>query len=188
MPQKKNPDVAEYARGQAGRAAGSLMGLLMTLKSLPLAYNRDLQADKQNVDPALFTKTAEAFSSMAGLVASLDFDETRLTEAASDDTLLATDLAEALVARGLPFRAAHETVAELTRGAEENATTLADALRENPDALAPLSLEETLALLDPRSSIKRRKTPGGPSPSSTRTQVRKLRAMAAKRRLGPAGR
>jgi argininosuccinate lyase len=153
MPQKKNPDVAELARGQTGTAVGALTGLLVMLKSLPLAYDRDLQADKQQAAGVL-TMTRDAFAAMAGLVAGLEFDLERLAEAASDPALLATDEAEELVRGGMPFRKAHEQVAERIR-------------HEGP------SSDRTA-----RGSIKARKGPGGPSAASVRAQVRRLRKLA----------
>ena len=114
MPQKLNPDVAELVRGKAGTAIGRLTGLLAVVKGLPLAYDRDLQEDK----PPLFAArkdVAGALASLAILVAGLEFDRTRLAEAASDPLLLATDAAEALVRQGVPFRDAHEQVASAVR-------------------------------------------------------------------------
>ena len=115
MPQKLNPDVAELARGKAGTAIGRLTGLLATVKSLPLAYNRDLQEDKA---PAFAARkdVSGALAALAALVGGLEFDRPRLTAAASDPLLLATDAAEALVADGVPFRDAHEHVAAQVRG------------------------------------------------------------------------
>jgi argininosuccinate lyase len=114
MPQQKNPDVAELARGKAGTAIGRLTGLLAVVKGLPLAYDRDLQEDK----PPLFAArkdVAGALASLAVLIARLEFDRERLVEAASDPLLLATDAAEALVLEGLPFRDAHEQIASSVR-------------------------------------------------------------------------
>jgi argininosuccinate lyase len=114
MPQKLNPDVAELARGKAGTAIGRLTGLLATVKGLPLAYDRDLQEDKRPVFDAR-RDVREALAALRVLVAGLDFDRGRLAAAASDPLLLATDAAEALVARGTPFRDAHEEVAGAVR-------------------------------------------------------------------------
>jgi len=114
MPQKLNPDVAELARGKAGTAIGRLTGLLATVKSLPLAYDRDLQEDKPPVFAAR-RDVAGALGALAVLVAGLEFDSGRLAAAASDPLLLATDAAEALVAEGVPFRDAHEQVAASVR-------------------------------------------------------------------------
>ena len=110
MPQKLNPDVAELARGKAGTAIGRLTGLLATVKSLPLAYNRDLQEDKAPVFAAR-ADLAGALAALTALVRSLELDRGRLAAAASDPLLLATDAAEALVREGMPFRDAHEQVA-----------------------------------------------------------------------------
>jgi argininosuccinate lyase len=114
MPQKLNPDVAELARGKAGTAIGRLTGLLATVKSLPLAYDRDLQEDKPPVFAAR-RDVAGALGALTVLVSGLVFDTTRLAAAASDPLLRATDAAEALVAEGMPFRDAHEHVASSVR-------------------------------------------------------------------------
>jgi argininosuccinate lyase len=114
MPQKLNPDVAELARGKAGPAIGRLTGLLATVKSLPLAYDRDLQEDKPPVFAAR-RDVAGALGALTVLVSGLVFDTARLEAAASDPLLRATDAAEALVADGLPFRDAHESVASSVR-------------------------------------------------------------------------
>lgn len=174
MPQKRNPDVAELSRGQTGIAVGALTGLLVTLKSLPLAYDRDLQADKEMVRD-LFVSTVQAFRASAGLVASLDFDIDRLAAAAADETNLATDLAEALVLRGVPFRQAHERVATLVRRSADTGRSFADGIRAHADLVSPLGVEAAIELIDPRGSVKRRSMPGGPSPASVRRQIRRLR-------------
>ncbi len=114
MPQKLNPDVAELARGKAGTAIGRLTGLLATVKSLALAYDRDLQEDKPPVFAAR-KDVAGALAALGALMGGLEFDHARLEAAASDPLLLATDAAEALVAEGVPFRDAHERVAEQVR-------------------------------------------------------------------------
>jgi argininosuccinate lyase len=114
MPQKLNPDVAELARGKAGTAIGRLTGLLAVVKGLPLAYDRDLQEDKAPVFAAR-RDVAGALAALSVLVAELEFDRARLTEAASDPALLATDAAEALVVAGVPFREAHEQIAAHVR-------------------------------------------------------------------------
>ena len=112
MPQKKNPDVAELARGKAGRLIGGLTGLLTTLKGLPLTYNRDLQEDKEPVFDAVDTLLL-VLPAMAGLISTLRFHTKRLAEGAAAGFALATDLAELLVRRGVPFREAHEVVGHL---------------------------------------------------------------------------
>jgi argininosuccinate lyase len=149
MPQKRNPDVAELARGSSGVAVGALTGLLVTLKSLPLAYDRDLQADKQHVRD-VFVVTRRAISAMAGLMNDVEFDVDRLASAAADPGLLATDAAEELVRGGTPFRRAHETIAARVRSGE---VVKGDAVE----------------------SVRRRSSRGGPSPRSVRAQVKELR-------------
>ena len=128
MPQKLNPDVAELSRGKAGTAIGRLTGLLATVKGLPLAYNRDLQEDKRPVFDAR-RDVREALAALAVLVGGLEFDRDRLAVAASDPLLLATDAAESLVAEGVPFRDAHERVAESVReGTFDPDTTVAESV------------------------------------------------------------
>jgi argininosuccinate lyase len=127
MPQKLNPDVAELARGKAGTAIGRLTGLLATVKSLPLAYDRDLQEDKPPVFAAR-RDVAGALGALTVLVAGLQFDRERLGSAAADPLLRATDAAEALVAEGVPFRDAHEQVAAQVR----DGTFEAPAARSRP--------------------------------------------------------
>jgi argininosuccinate lyase len=114
MPQKLNPDVAELARGKAGTAIGRLTGLLATVKGLPLAYNRDLQEDKQAVFGAR-ADLGKTLPALGSLIQGLTFDHSRLEAAASDPSLLATDAAEALVRAGVPFRDAHEQIAAQVR-------------------------------------------------------------------------
>jgi argininosuccinate lyase len=125
MPQKLNPDVAELARGKAGTAVGRLVSLLVTVKGLPLAYNRDLQQDKPPVFSAR-RDVAGALGALTVLVAGLEFDRERLAAAASDPLLRATDAAEALVANGMPFRDAHEQVASAVRAGTFQAEQVTD--------------------------------------------------------------
>ena len=118
MPQKKNPDVAELARGKAGRLIGDLTGLLATLKGLPLAYNRDLQEDKEPVFDQVDTLDV-LLPAMAGMVATLRFDTARMAELAPQGFALATDVAEWLVREGVPFRVAHELAGACVRACED---------------------------------------------------------------------
>src|SRR3954453_14831930 len=112
LPQKKNPDVAELARGKSGRLIGHLTGFLATLKGLPLAYNRDLQEDKEPLFDAVSTVTLGT-AALAGLLASATFDTERMARAADAPLAGAVDLAEVLVTKGMPFRDAHHVVGAL---------------------------------------------------------------------------
>jgi argininosuccinate lyase len=173
MPQKRNPDVAELVRGKTGRLVGDLVALLVTLKGLPLAYNRDLQEDKEPVFDAVDT-LAVALPAVAGMVASLRFDRNRLAAAASDPFALATDLAEALVEAGVPFRAAHERVGRLVAEAEARGVGLDAVVKERAaDGLS--ELDDPLALLDPDRAVARRDAALGPAPSTVRQQLFRLR-------------
>lgn len=140
MPQKRNPDVAELVRGKAGRVIGSLVGLLTTIKGLPLTYNRDLQEDKEPVFDAVETLRL-VLPAMTGTVASLRFDRDRLADASVGGFALATDLAEELALRGVPFREAHEIVGEVVRVAESEGVDL--------DGLDPTRLSQIHPALDP---------------------------------------
>ena len=131
MPQKLNPDVAELARGKAGTAIGRLTGLLATVKGLPLSYNRDLQEDKSSVFGAS-VDLAGALAALTALLGGLEFDRERLTAAAGDPALLATDAAEALVREGLPFRDAHEQVAASVRDGSYRPPTSAPRAAPGP--------------------------------------------------------
>ena len=167
MPQKRNPDVAELARGKAARVMGDLVALLVALKSLPLAYNRDLQEDK----PPVFDAADHVLGTLGALntaIPALEFDEDRMAKAAGDPRMLATDLAEYLVARGVPFRQAHEAVSKfLSAGTPIDS----DSLR----AFHPKFGEDVAAILDPRAAVSRRTTPGGPAPDAVRAQLAKAR-------------
>jgi argininosuccinate lyase len=165
LPQKKNPDIAELARGKTGRLIGNLTGLLVTLKGLPLAYNRDLQEDKEplfdSVDQVLL-----AIAALQGLLSTADFDLPRMQQAADVPHGAATDLAEHLVANGMPFRDAHVVVGGLVRDAIERRVPLADLVRAHPDLG-----EEAAALLDPGVAVSRRTTRGGAGPVAVAAQL-----------------
>ncbi|MCH7616554.1 MAG: argininosuccinate lyase [Chloroflexi bacterium] len=159
MPQKRNPDIAELARGRTGRVYGNLMALLTMLKGLPLAYNRDLQEDKQplfdTVDVLLPTLEV-----MAAMLPRLSLDAGRAASAADGGYLLATDVADYLVGKGMPFRDAHQAVAELVRYAADQDKPLADLTLDEYRRFSPQFQEDVLSL-DARSSIDARDVPGG---------------------------
>ncbi|GIU87866.1 MAG: hypothetical protein KatS3mg009_2381 [Acidimicrobiia bacterium] len=155
LPQKKNPDIAELARGKAGRLVGDLAGFLATLKGLPLAYNRDLQEDKEPLFDALDT-CARSLSALTGLLATVEFVEERMTQAADSPANAATDLAELLVERGTPFREAHAIVGGLVRQTVERGVPLAELVANDP-RLGP----DALALLEPGSALRTAYHPRG---------------------------
>jgi len=172
MPQKKNPDLAELIRGKTGRVIGDLMAMLTTLKGLPLAYNSDLQEDKERVFDALDT-IKPALDLMAKLWGAMRFDREAMRRAAGGFAL-ATDLAEYLVARGLPFRQAHEIIGALVRetadaGKRLEELTLGDLQRHSRAFTA-----DALKMLSPESSIARRAVVGGPGPRSVRKRLEEL--------------
>ena len=168
LPQKKNPDVAELARAKAGRLIGDLAGLLATLKSLPLAYNRDLQEDKEPVFDAIDTVSL-ALGALSGLYATVRFDVERMRAAADSPTAAATDLAEQLVVDGLAFRDAHAVVGALVRRSLDEGVDLAELVAAEP-RLGPAAVE----LLRPGSGVRRRTTPGGAGPGPVAAQRRRL--------------
>jgi len=181
MPQKKNPDIAELARGKSGRLIGNLAGLLATLKAQPLAYNRDLQEDKEPV----FDSVAQlelVLPAMAGLVATLDFDVDRMGALAPAGYTLATDIAEWLVRRGVPFRDAHEAAGAAVRVAEGRGVgldELSDAeLTQIHSELTP----EVREVLTVTGSVTARDARGGTSPEQVTRQLRTLWATVAKLR------
>ena len=133
LPQKKNPDVAELARGKAGRFIGHLTGLLVTLKGLPLSYNRDLQEDKEPLIDAVAPGRLVALRALAGLFATVEFHQERMQAAADGSSAAAVDLAEFLVEQGVPFRKAHALVAGLVRDSVERHVPLAELVQAHPD-------------------------------------------------------
>ena len=174
MPQKKNPDIAELARGKAGRLIGNLSGLLATLKAMPLAYNRDLQEDKEPVFDSV-AQLEMVLPAMAGLVATLVFDVDRMAALAPVGYTLATDIAEWLVRRGVPFRVAHETAGAAVRAAEGRGVGL-DELSDGE--LAAISAElspEVRQVLTVDGSVASRNAHGGTAPERVGAQLETVR-------------
>ncbi len=183
MPQKRNPDVAELVRGKAGRVVGDLVALLTTVKALPLAYDRDLQEDKEPVFDAVGTLRL-VLPAITGTVASLTFDRDRLAAASVGGFALATDLAEELVRRGVPFRDAHEVVGEVVRLAEEQGVDL-DGLDPDELAAAHPALDASVAgLFDAQAAVDRRNAPNGTATASVRAQLDLARSAAEANRGG----
>ncbi|HKR52564.1 MAG TPA: argininosuccinate lyase [Pseudonocardiaceae bacterium] len=174
MPQKKNPDVAELARGKAGRLIGNLTGLLATLKAQPLAYNRDLQEDKE----PLFDSADQLellLPAMAGMVATLTFRTDRLAEAAPDGFTLATDLAEWLVRQGVPFRTAHQAAGACVRLAEYREVGLVDLSEMELTAIHPELTLDVHRVLSVAGSIGSRDAYGGTAPERVAEQLQRVR-------------
>jgi argininosuccinate lyase len=176
LPQKKNPDVAELARGKAGRLIGNLTGLLTTLKGLPLAYNRDLQEDKEPLFDSVDQVTL-ALGALAGMIGSAEFMTDRMAAAADAETTAATDLAEWLVERGTPFREAHAIVGELVRQSLETGTSLARLVAAD-DRLGA----SAAALVAPGSGVRRRTSPGGAGPEPVAEQLERFGEMLRRQR------
>ena len=170
LPQKKNPDIGELARGGAGKVIGDLTGLLATLKGLPLSYNRDLQGDKEPLFDALDT-CLNALAAMAGLLDSAEFVPERMQAAADDASSAATDLAELLVEQGVPFREAHRVVGALVREAGERGIALEELVMAD-SRLGSIAR----AVLAPGEAVRRRTTPGGAGPEPVRQQLGAARA------------
>jgi argininosuccinate lyase len=182
MPQKKNPDVAELARGKSGRLIGNLTGLLATLKGLPLAYNRDLQEDKEPVFDSVDTLLV-VLPAMTGLVATLTFDTARLAALAPAGFSLATDVAEWLVREGVPFREAHEVAGACVRRCEELGCDLPDLTDAQLAEISALLTPQVRDVLTVEGSVASRTGRGGTAPVRVREQlgevterVRELRA------------
>ena len=176
MPQKKNPDIAELARGKTGRLYGNLMSLLTVMKGLPLTYNRDMQEDKEPVFDSVATalQTLAIFSEM---ISAARLREDRALAAAGDPLLLATDLADRLVEGGVPFRQAHEIVGRLVARAQETGTPLNkldshEFLSASP-VLTPAVVEKTFEL---RSALAARRTVGAPSPVNVARELERWTA------------
>jgi len=194
MPQKKNPDVAELARGRAGRVTGQLVNVLTMLKGLPLAYNRDLQEDK----PALFDAEDTLLATLgvlAAMLPNIEVDAKRARKAAVANYSLATDLADYLVRTGLPFREAHEAVGKAVRLAESRSVELHRLTLDDLRSFSPLFDMDALAI-DVMASLRARDVPGGTAPRQVAAALRRARkrvdalapkpATAPKKRRKPA--
>ena len=173
LPQKKNPDIAELARGKAGRLIGNLTGFLATMKGLPLAYNRDYQEDKEPLFDAV-DQISLALGAMAGMIATTAWVPERMQAAADSETGSATDLAEWLVQRGTPFRDAHAIVGLLVRRHLGGEGSLCDLVTADPD-LGP----DAAALVAPGVSVQRRTTAGGAGPAAVAVQLGRFRSKLA---------
>ena len=177
MPQKKNPDVAELARGKAGRLIGNLTGLLATLKAQPLAYNRDLQEDKEPLFDSV-DQLELLLPAMAGMVGTLVFQTERLAELAPAGFTLATDLAEWLVRQGVPFRTAHHAAGACVRLAESRGVELAELSEMELAAVHPELTIDVRRVLNVAGSINSRDSYGGTAPDRVAEQLQRARRAA----------
>ncbi|MGN6446798.1 argininosuccinate lyase [Amnibacterium sp.] len=173
MPQKKNPDIAELARGKAGRLVGDLTGLLTTLKGLPLAYNRDLQEDKEPVFDQVITLET-LLPAMTGLIATLRFDVDRMAASAPEGFSLATDVAEWLVQQRVPFRDAHEISGALVAAAEAKGVGLDGLDDEELRRVSPALTPEVRSVLTVEGSVASRTGVSGTAPDRVRRQLAAL--------------
>ena len=173
MPQKKNPDVAELARGKTGRTYGNLLSILTTMKALPLSYNRDLQEDKEGLFDTADTllSTLEVF---AGMVRTLKVNTGRTRQAAREGYILATDVADYLVNKGIPFRQAHQIVAELVNYAIQQDKGLHQLELGEYQRFSPLFTEDVCAITV-ESSIAARNILGGTAPQQVKAQLKRAR-------------
>lgn len=181
MPQKKNPDIAELARGKAGRLIGDLAGLLATLKALPLAYNRDLQEDKEPVFDAI-DQLEVLLPAMSGMTATLTFNTERLAELAPQGFALATDIAEWLVRQEVPFRIAHELAGDVVRVCEEKDCELWDLTDQDFAAISEHLTPAVREVLTVEGSLNSRSAQGGTASSAVLVQLAALKNQLAKSR------
>jgi argininosuccinate lyase len=179
MPQKKNPDAWELIRGKAGRIYGSLFALLTTFKGLPSSYQRDLQEDKE----ALFAAHDQALAMTqiaAATLAATKFNEMRLREAAQDPALVATELADYLVAFGVPFREAHEVVGKVLRAAEQEGKSIREMPIERLKEFSPAFGRDLATVLTLESALARRAVAGGTAPAAVRAALGEFKARLEK--------
>jgi argininosuccinate lyase len=177
MPQKRNPDVAELARGKSGRLIGNLSGLLATLKGLPLAYNRDLQEDKEPAFDSIDTLLV-VLPAFTGMVATLTFDTDRLAALAPQGFSLATDVAEWLVRAGVPFRQAHEIAGAAVRRCEDLDCDLPDLSDEQLAEVSAYLTPDVRSVLSVEGSVASRSGRGGTAPDRVGEQLAELTARA----------
>ncbi len=166
LPQKKNPDIAELARGKSGRLIGNLTGFLATLKSLPLAYNRDLQEDKEPLFDSI-DQIKLALSAYCGLYETIEFHDTSMQSAADSAYSVAIDLAEWLVKKGLPFRSAYNLVGSIVKDSIQRHVALPELVLAHPDLG-----EQAMEIFEPGSSVKRRVTHGSTGVDPVKIQIK----------------
>jgi argininosuccinate lyase len=177
MPQKKNPDSLELMRGKTGRMVGHLAGLLTTLKGLPSAYNKDMQEDKEALFDAIDTLALE-LPVATGIIRTLQVNAARIT-AAMDEAMLATDLADYLVRKGVPFRESHHLVGQVVRRAEELGVSLKGLDLVEYQAIHPAFGGDVYEVLNFQRSVAARDAHGGTAPAAVRAQIKRARSLLA---------
>jgi argininosuccinate lyase len=173
LPQKKNADIAELARGKAGRLIGNLTGLLTTLKGLPLAYNRDLQEDKEPLFDS-YDQVTRAIAALSGMISTASFNADNMRRAADSQLLAATDLAEWLVRKGTPFRQAHAMVGALVQRAISGEKSLRDLVAHDE-----LFGDEAARLIGDGIGVRQRTSPGASGPAAASLQIERYEALIA---------
>ncbi len=171
MPQKKNPDMAELIRGKAGRVYGDLFGLLTTMKGLPLAYNKDMQEDKEGLFDAVKT-ILPSIKIMTGMIATLQVKKEAMEHATHHDFSNATELADYLATKGIPFRKAHEIVGELVLKGLKTGTNLVDIPLDEYKKISSKIEEDVYTCLQPKVAVERRNSYGGTGFDQVRQQIR----------------
>jgi argininosuccinate lyase len=185
MPHKVNPDVAELVRGKTGRVVGDWVALMTTLKALPLSYNKDLQETQEPLYDAVDSVTA-SLRLMTGMVLTMELDRAALASAVARGHLLATELVDYLVGRGLPFRQAHDVVGALVRVAEERGVELAALALEEFRAESPLFEADLYEWLDVARAVDRRDVAGGPARARVAAEIARVRAELGAQPAAPA--
>ena len=177
MPQKRNPDFAELIRGKTGRVYGALMALLTTIKGLPLAYNRDLQEDKEGLFDAADT-VIESLESAAGMINGITVNANRMKQAAEQSLMLATDIADYLVAKDVPFREAYMAVSGLSKKCIDRGIGFSSLTISDFQAVSDL-FEADVMEITLQSAVAARNIPGGTAPNRVREAIAEAKQMLA---------
>ena len=172
MPQKKNPDIAELIRGKTARVYSNYQSVITLIKGLPLSYNRDMQEDKQSLFNS-YSIYSDSLKLMKGMFETIQFDNSHLLSLMKKSTILATDAADWLVLKGIPFREAHDIVGELVKYCIKNEKGLAELTLKELKHINPLFDETVLEVFQLENSLNRKKTPGSPNPSFVKEQILK---------------
>lgn len=165
MPQKKNPDIAELVRGKTGRVYGALMALLTTMKGIPLAYNKDMQEDKEQTFDAIDT-TKNCILLFTGMVSTMKFNNTIMEASAQNGFTNATDAADYLVNHGVPFRDAHSIIGQLVLYCIEKNSSLDQLSLEEYQAVSPVFQSDIYEAISLKTCVEKRLTKGAPSPEA----------------------